>query len=58
MMENVNTESYRARDDQKTAGQRCSSNSRIIVYVKFGKVYKKKERSLFFILSQTTEQNV
>jgi hypothetical protein len=57
-MENVNTESYRARDDQKTAGQRCSSNSRIIVYVKFGKVYKKKERSLFFILSQTTEQNV
>jgi len=58
-MENENTESSRARDAQKTAGQRCSSNSRIIVYVKFEKTYKKKEIVVFFmILSQGTHENV
>jgi len=47
-MENENTESSRARDAQKTAGQRCSSNGRIIVYIKFEKVYKKRDRCVFY----------
>ena len=58
-MENETTESSRARDAQKKAGQRCSSNSRIIVHVKFEKVYEKRDRFVFFmILSQRTHENV
>jgi hypothetical protein len=58
-MVNENKESSRARDAQKTAGQRCSSNSRITVYVKFEKAYKKRDRCVFFmILSQRTQENV
>jgi hypothetical protein len=57
-MENENTESSRARDAQKTAGQRCSSNSRITVYVKFEKAYKKDIVVFFMILSQRTQENV
>jgi acyl-CoA reductase-like NAD-dependent aldehyde dehydrogenase len=58
LMEKANTESSRARDAHKTAGQRCSANSRIIVYVKFEKVYKKEVVVIFMILTHRTQENV
>jgi hypothetical protein len=57
LMESETTESSRARDAKKTAGKRCSSNSRTIACVKFEKLYK-KYRVFYYTISEDSGKRV